>query len=161
MSLTPPLPVNKNHQEKQHQAMAPTNIDPICKTGEGRNMVLCQAKGYHRMWDHNLATEPHKANLGDIGTQIGAETYTDVAIDNSKQGTMTASVNLEQTMGSIIVILGILLALYLCRYGFHSIRQTTITHFGNTQQPPDPSLERTNRTIYRPQPPPRYDSITT
>ena len=160
MSLTPPPPVNKNHQEKQQQAMAPTNIDPICKTAEGRNMVVCQATGYHKMFNH-LATDHHKANPGDTGTHIGAETYTDVAIDNSKQRTMTASVNIEQTMGSIIVILGILLALYLCRYGFHSIRQTTITHFGNTQQPPDPSLERTNRTIYRPQPPPRYDSITT
>ena len=157
MNLTLPPPVNKKHQKKQHQVMAPTNMDPICKTGEGRNMVLCQAKGYHRMWNH-LATEPHKANLGNIGTQIGAETYTDVAIDNSKQGTMTASVNIEQTMGSIIVILGILIALYLCRYGFQSFRQTTITHFGNAPKLPHPNQERPNRDMYRPQPPPRYDS---
>ena len=159
MSLTPPPPVNKNHQEKQHQAMAPTNIDPICKTAEGRNMVLCQANGYHKMFNH-LATDPHKANPGDTGTHIGAETYTDAAIDNSKQRTMTASVNIEQTMGSIIVILGILLALYFCRYGFHSIRQTTITHFGNTPQPPHPSPERPNRNTYRPQPPSRNHNTT-
>ena len=140
--------------------MAPTNMDPICKTGEGRNMVVCQAMDYHRMWDHNLVTEPDKAHLADIGTQIGAETFTDVAINNSKQGTMTATVNIEQTMGTIIVIFAILLALYFCRYGFHSIRQTTITHFGNTPQPPHPSPERSNRNTYRPQPPSRNHNTT-
>ena len=155
MNLTHPTPVNKNHQEKQHQAMAPTNIDPICKTAEGRNMVGCQVSGYHTMFNH-LATDHHKTKSEDTGTHIGAETYTDVAIDNSKQRTMTASVNIEQTMGSIIVILGILLALYFCRYGFHSVRQTTITHFGNAPKPPHPSQERPNRNTYRPQPPPRY-----
>ena len=146
--------------------MAPPKIDPICMTKDGRNLVHCQAHGLYNVFHHlgpnyNKTSSANKTSSEDTGTHIGAETYTGVAIDNSKQGTMTAEVNIEQTMGSIIVILGILLALYLCRYGFHSIRQTTITHFGNTQQPPHPSLERTNRNIYRPQPPPRNDSTTT
>ena len=140
--------------------MAPIKTNPICKTDAGGNMVLCQALGHHEIWEHYGETVPDKAHLADISTEIGAETFTDVAINNSKQGTMTATVNIEQTMGSIIVILGILLALYLCRYGFHSIRQTTITHFGNTPQPPHPNLERTNRNTYRPQPPPRNHNTT-
>ena len=139
--------------------MAPTNIDPICMTAEGRNMVNCQAHGFIKMFNH-MATDHNKTSSEDTGTHIGAETYTDVAIDNSKQRTMTASVNIEQTMGSIIVILGILLALYFCRYGFHSIRQTTITHFGNAPKPPHPSQERPNRNTYRPQPPSRNHNTT-
>ena len=146
--------------------MAPTNIDPICMTAEGRNMVNCQAHGLFKVFNHmgpdyNKTNSENKTSSEDTGTHIGAETYTDVAIDNSKQRTMTASVNIEQTMGSIIVILGILLALYFCRYGFHSIRQTTITHFGNTPQPPHPSPERSNRNTYRPQPPSRNHNTTT
>ena len=143
--------------------MAPPKIDPICMTAEGRNMVNCQAHGLFKVFNHmgpdyNKTSSVNKTSSEDTGTHIGAETYTGVAIDNSKQGTMTAEVNIEQTMGSIIVILGILVALYLCRYGFQSFRQTTITHFGNAPKPPHPNQERQNRNMYRPQPPPRYHS---
>ena len=145
--------------------MAPPKIDPICMTKDGRNIVHCQAHGLFKVFNHlgpdyNKTNSVNKTSSEDTGTHIGAETYTGVAIDNSKQRTMTASVNIEQTMGSIIVILGILLALYFCRYGFHSIRQTTITHFGNTPQPPHPSPERSNRNTYRPQPPSRNHNTT-
>ena len=143
--------------------MAPPKIDPICMTKDGRNLVHCQAHGLYKVFHHlgpinNKTESANKTSSEDTGTHIGAETYTGVSIDNSKQGTMTAEVNIEQTMGSIIVILGILVALYLCRYGFQSFRQTTITHFGNAPKPSHPNQERPNRDMYRPQPPPRYDS---
>ena len=143
--------------------MAPPKIDPICMTKDGRNLVHCQAHGLFKVFNHlgpnyNKTNSVNKTSSEDTGTHIGAETYTGVSIDNSKQGTMTAEVNIEQTMGSIIVILGILIALYLCRYGFQSFRQTTITHFGNAPKLPHPNQERPNRDMYRPQPPPRYDS---
>ena len=143
--------------------MAPPKIDPICMTKDGRNLVHCQAHGLFKVFNHlgpnyNKTSSANKTSSEDTGTHIGAETYTGVAIDNSKQGTMTAEVNIEQTMGSIIVILGILIALYLCRYGFQSFRQTTITHFGNAPKLPHPNQERPNRDMYRPQPPPRYNS---
>ena len=143
--------------------MAPPKVDPICMTKDGRNLVHCQAHGLFKVFNHlgpnyNKTNSVNKTSSEDTGTHIGAETYTGVAIDNLKQGTMTAEVNIEQTMGSIIVILGILIALYLCRYGFQSFRQTTITHFGNAPKLPHPNQERPNRDMYRPQPPPRYDS---
>ena len=143
--------------------MAPPKVDPICMTKEGRNLVHCQAHGLYKVFHHlgpnyNKTDPANKTNSEDTGNHIGPETYTGVSIDNSKQGTMTAEVNIEQTMGSIIVILGILIALYLCRYGFQSFRQTTITHFGNAPKLPHPNQERPNRDMYRPQPPPRYDS---
>ena len=143
--------------------MAPPKIDPICMTKDGRNIVHCQAHGLFKVFNHlgpnyNKTSSANKTSSEDTGTHIGAETYTGVAIDNSKQRTMTAEVNIEQTMGSIIVILGILIALYLCRYGFQSFRQTTITHFGNAPKLPHPNQERPNRDMYRPQPPPRYNS---
>ena len=145
--------------------MAPPKVDPICMTKDGRNLVHCQAHGLYKVFHHlgpnyNKTNSANKTSSEDTGTHIGAETYTGVAIDNSKQGTMTAEVNIEQTMGSIIVILGILLALYFCRYGFHSVRQTTITHFGNAPKPPHPSQERSNRNTYRPQPPSRNHNTT-
>ena len=87
---------------------------------------------------------PTPAALADATVDIGGKSNTDVAIDNSDHNMIDWTVNMEQTMATVVIILAILAALYCVRYGFNSICDTAKTHFGkdyndnvaNWQQPP-------------------------
>ena len=86
---------------------------------------------------------PTPAPLADANVDIGGKSKTDVAIDNSDHNVIDWTVNLEQTMGTVVIVLAILAALYCIRYGFNSICYTARIHFGkdhndNVSQWPQP-----------------------
>ena len=73
---------------------------------------------------------PTPAALADATVDIGGKSKTDVAIDNSDHNMIDWTVNLEQKMATVVIILARLAALYCVRYGFNYICNTAKTHFG-------------------------------
>ena len=113
--------------------MTPRNVNPFCLTEAGLNSLLCKINSTRPSADPHLPEQtkgsisdylPTPARLADVGVDVGGKSKTDVAIDNSDHNVVDWTVNLEQAMGTVIIVLAILALLYCCRYGFNSICDT-------------------------------------